>query len=237
MTDASDSIVGTGTSQVVRPAQVTDVPLAKTGVTNDTPRVLSRQIPPSVMRGNIQLGTPNLSVDSANVRIITTDIDGTPRVIMGATGIDSATGATQYGLKVSKPGFDATTATDSELVFNSNQNVFKIVRVVEFSYTMTAADLVANYVMLTIPHGLDTIPQVTASFTSQLDGSIRLLPFLFFTNQSYYGLPPSAAVVIDRVDNTNIHVNIEVIDLAGLSLFSAGNNLMFKFYCLVETAD
>ena len=32
-----------------------------------------------------------------------------------------------YGLKVSQPGFDVLTATDDELVFNSGQNVFKIV--------------------------------------------------------------------------------------------------------------
>lgn len=49
------------------------------------------------------------------------DDSGTRRVLLGkgANGF--------YGLKVSPEGKDVYTATDDELIFNSNQNVFKIV--------------------------------------------------------------------------------------------------------------
>ena len=50
--------------------------------------------------------------------------DGTTNVVqlgtLGSTG--------QYGLKVAKSGFDVTSTGNSNLIFNSNQNVFKIVR-------------------------------------------------------------------------------------------------------------
>lgn len=195
------------------------------------PRIMPRQMPPGVLRGNIQLGTPNLSVEAANVRILTTDNDGVTRVVMGKLGDN------EYGLKVSKPGFDAATASDNDLIFNSGQNVFKIAKIVLYSHTITATDASNIYIDLTIPHGLDFVPQVTGSFTNSGDNTIRLLPFDYYAPAtSYFAGSASATVRIDRVDTINIYVVVRWMDALGLSIFLANYPLAFKLYCFQETA-
>lgn len=67
----------------------------------------------------------NTAIRELNARDITEvfkDDTGVRRVLIGK-GADGF-----YGLKVSKPTFDVYTAEDDELVFNSSQNVFKIVQ-------------------------------------------------------------------------------------------------------------
>ena len=71
--------------------------------------------------------------------------------------------AGKFGLKVAKDGFNATTADDSELIFNSEQNTFKIAKIVEItvpgfttSLFVTNTQIGSNTV--SVPHGLDFTP-------------------------------------------------------------------------------
>ncbi len=196
------------------------------------PRIMPRQMPPGVLRGNIQLGTPNLSVEAANVRILTTDNDNVNRVVMGKLGDN------EYGLKVSQPGYDAATADNNNLIFNSSQNVFKIAIVVPYTYAITATDISNTYINLVIPHGLTFAPQITASFTTTIDDAIRLMPYTFFNpGTSYFAQGPEAQFTIDRVDDTNIYVYGIAFTAVGLGFFILNSVLTFKFYCLQETAN
>ena len=59
-------------------------------------------------------------------------------------------------LKVSKDGFDAITTGNENLIFNSAQNVFKIVD--EYTYSITG--IAASNTYATTPHGLSYTPAV-----------------------------------------------------------------------------
>lgn len=69
-----------------------------------------------------------------------------------------------YGLWVSKPGFDVTTATADQLVFNSNQNIFKIVKTDTTSIPAVSFPGTGGIVFqsIIIPHGLSYIPVLQA---------------------------------------------------------------------------
>ncbi len=95
-------------------------------------RVLPRQTSTGTARGVQQLGSPNVYVDSGNEQIVVAKSDSAnssiPRVLMG-NQVNKG-----EGFYVTKPGIDATTAkNDDDFIFNSNQNVFKIVRIYSIS--------------------------------------------------------------------------------------------------------
>jgi hypothetical protein len=76
-----------------------------------------------------------------------------------------------YGLKVSKPGIDVYTAPDSDLIFNSSQNVFKIVQSGTVDIVTGAGE--ANDV--TVTHNLGYAPVVIA-YLQLTDGIITPIP-------------------------------------------------------------
>ncbi len=138
ITDATDNTVNPSSKsniEVVTVDSVANVDPLRDPQTQ--PRVLARQIPSSTARGQMQLGAPNIFTDSPGRRILTQDDNQVNVVSMGNIGLDSS-GTQLWGLKVAQPGIDVTTATDSQLIFNSQQNVFKIVKTATLSVTTTA---------------------------------------------------------------------------------------------------
>lgn len=77
-------------------------------------------------------------------------------------------------VRIAKEGFDATTSSAENLIFNSDQNVFKVVAI--FTGTVPALSLNtggANYAVgtaqrIVFNHGLSTIPAVLAFWTDAL---------------------------------------------------------------------
>lgn len=121
--------------------------------------------------------------------------------------------------KVSEEGQDATTAADSDLIFNSAQNVFKIVTSGTVTQTLSnAANLVsAGKQSVTIAHNLGYVPAfliyVTAPSTF-MDGAILFqLPHSTFFNDGsandglfftyFYGTVDSTNLTINYVHNRN----------------------------------
>lgn len=91
------------------------------------------------------------------------DNTGTRRVLLGK-------GANNfYGLRVSKTGFDVYDTADTNLAFNSNQNVFKIVQILTSSITAPAN--VNN--ITTIPHGLTYTPAVIGFLEAGIASNTR----------------------------------------------------------------
>lgn len=169
-------------------------------------------------------------VQSMQTTQIFKDDTGTRRVLLGK-GLNGF-----YGLKVSKTGEDVYEATDSQLIFNSNQNMFKIATTVTGTYTITSGDASANYANFSFAHGQTTKPTVIGSFSNTTDSVSRQLPYLYQApTSSYFGFSASASVQIYSIDATNINVAVKILDINGTSWLLANTTLSFKFYCLQET--
>jgi hypothetical protein len=156
------------------------------------------------------------------------DDSGTRRVLLGrgANGF--------YGLKVSKEGFDVFTAADDELVFNSNQNVFKVVG--QGTVEVTSSGVAAtNY---TIAHNLGFSPTVVAFLNSVDIGGlannidIPLPTWLDISvNGDLAGNVVFGAWIDHAVDDTNYY--IKIYNGTGV----ATDTYPVKYYLLQETAN
>ena len=151
-------------------------------------RILGRQIPSSASRGTQTMtGQTIVNDPSTNRPVITTSAikqntvfsdpkTQTPRVIEGL--LPDGT----YGMWVSKPGVNVTTTTTTGLIFNSNQDVFKIVQSGILTMPNTTANTgSARYISgtvgnLTVAHGLGYAPVVFAY--ANFGGGYLLLPWV-----------------------------------------------------------
>lgn len=171
-----------------------------------------------------QINEQNRLISNENRTKIINDASGTPRILFGEGPNEF------YGLKVSQEDIDVTGAADSELAFNSNQNVFKIVSTGTTSLTMTDGTS-GSTTTVTIPHGLGYIPVVLA----------------FFSDGGVYRPIPNWSVVLS-FDTTNDFVKFTAwvdmtVDATNLKFIgyntSAGESPAYsiKYYLLQETAN
>lgn len=148
------------------------------------------------------------------------DDTGTRRVLLGK-GADGF-----YGLKVSEEGTDVYSAGDSELIFNSNNNVFKIVD----EGTVILPDVSAgSSQMVSYTHNLGFIPAVV-SFVD-IGGFAFPIPYLNITGTAPITI--DHAVTISLLSESTITFTIVQ---ATASVATLGN-LPVKFYLLQETAN
>jgi hypothetical protein len=107
------------------------------------------------------------------------DANGIRRVLLGQ-GANSF-----YGLKVSQPNIDVYTALDNQLIFNSNQNTFKIVNKFSASFTVTSGSSSAASTTFSINHGLGYTPlyfsTVNITTNTVSAGQVGLFPMPFGT--------------------------------------------------------
>lgn len=149
------------------------------------------------------------------------DDTGTRRVLLGK-GADGF-----YGLKVSKEGEDVYTAANDQLVFNSDNNVFKIVKTDTVTLPLDYSDGSTTW---TIPHNLGFVPTYEVYL---LYGSTRYqLPFI---NSFVVGTPPSADVVPSVIvnasaDSTNLYITWNEGGSTGVV------EQTFRYYLRQETA-
>lgn len=140
------------------------------------------------------------------------DASGIPNVLIGLRPLTNV-----RGFYVSKPGIDVTKATDDELIFNSQQDTFKVVLSSTTAIpleNMTAGNTVMN--TITIPHGLSFIPILDAyalvTYFVSLDGS-TVVPIQVYTSLPYNGFSgiPDSSIekysIIAGVDDTNIYIS------------------------------
>lgn len=110
----------------------------------------------STVGTNVTQATDNQLVLKEDYNTGTTiyyDTSGIPNVILGKRPLSGL-----RGLYVSRSGIDVTLAADSQLLFNSDQDIFKIV--FEGTTTIPTMNLSSQVVWqtITIPHGLNFIP-------------------------------------------------------------------------------
>lgn len=164
------------------------------------------------------------------------DASGTPRILFGE-GPDQF-----YGMKVSKEGFDVTGAADGDLVFNSDQNVFKIVDSGEWTNTTPvspSAPGVGNYGQDTfsetvVTHNLGFVPAVVAYIDTGAGESI-LMPWTTFGAfstssaiwQTFSLLPSTTTLVF----------SVRTLIYGASTQSNPAGSITIKYYLLQESAS
>jgi len=135
-------------------------------------------------------------------------------------------------MKVAKEGKNAQTGVNEDLVFNSTQNTFKIVK--------TASDTVSvsgfGQFQKVIPHGLGQVPGVIgyAAYPSAGITTWATSPFPLYgvpTSSSDTSLPVIANASV-YVDETNVTLNVVKVSSTALD-----GDWRFRYYLLQESAS
>lgn len=175
-----------------------------------------------------------LTFEQSKNRIVGRDGDNLIRLLILADGSD-------FVMKISKEGFDATTASDDELVFNSNQNVFKIVKSGTTTLTVPSTFSSGSVLTATIPHELTSKPAFIAwvdipvgDGSSLIQGKLVTLPAMIIPATGPVAGSVRLYITAD-VDATNLY--LRVANTTGLGLSGVDGDYIFKYYILQETAN
>lgn len=178
-----------------------------------------------------QLNGGNITQNQQNIIVFD---NTTNRVLIGYQAILNA-----WGLFVSQPGIDVTQATTDQLIFNSNQNVFKIIKIVpiELSFVLNT-DGTVSFGEATLAHGLNFTPAYVAFITIDsvlADLSIAGVtngpnPFLIFGDAPTDTLKPELFAQV-LVDATTVYFSIQTTASGGATV-----NNSAVVYLLQESA-
>lgn len=150
-------------------------------------------------------------------------------------------------LKIAKPGYDAKTGADADMIFNSQQNTFKIVdtgTIVIPSLTV-AAGTVSGIASTVIEHNLGTTPICMGFMVDSYTGSRTQLPsfYLYQGFQTVTTISPATAKLMPLNEWVNIKTTSTTIgfynnftntDHPNFSYISSA--ITIKYYLLQETS-
>lgn len=139
-----------------------------------------------------------------------------------------------YGLKVAKPGFDVYSATNSQLIFNSGQNTFKIIGSGSTTVTATTGAAADTSFQVDVPHGLSFRPAVLAFVTTPagVGGSLEQIPYYFHLYDVASTSFQVRAMARIYIDDTNVSFYVRTNNGAPYA-----GSWVFKYYLLQETAN
>ena len=164
------------------------------------------------------------------------------------------------GFYVSKTGYDANTASASNLIFNSNQDVFKIVSKIttnipsfSLSYDSTG-NITSGNSLLTIAHNLSFTPIIMVyvkgslfSFAGGLITSSYVPTPIYVGNQGYitqnYQFPTSSGSyangisILNGVDSTNVYINATYENSGNNTSLGTVDAIPTTIFLLQETAS
>lgn len=146
----------------------------------------------------------------------------------------------KYGdtsLKIAQANTEVATASDSQLVFDSRRNLFKIITTATATFNVSSLTSGSTSSSV-VPHGLNTVPAVIAFVNGT--GSTYL------TANKYYSVPTTVPVAIGgkyeaginywfQVDSTNITFNVS--NYTSLSPITDIGTANFRYYVMIETAS
>jgi hypothetical protein len=179
-----------------------------------------------------QINSVARDVQALQTTQIFKDDTGTRRVLLGKGADDF------YGLKVSQSGVDVYAAGDADLVFNSNQNVFKIVAsgtAIMPAAAITASPFWSQTSQVSVTHSLGYAPVILAFY----DSGTTYEPFVTGTQLAVTGISGSNITISSlrqtTVTSTTTSANFQItyIDTGGNSY----NSFNIKYYLLQETAN
>lgn len=206
----------------------------------------------------VKVSKPGVSVNQANQDDLVYESDYTSTIYYDHTNSRIVEGKLpdgNYGLWVSKPGFNAndpSASSDNNLIFNSNQDIFKVVT--SGTTTIPAFNTPASTLVwdsLVIPHGLPFVPVLQAYGLVNQFYNFNYPSINVETVQSYVALPFNAQTgsILDinvtvyqitaGVDSTNVYFGwLYETTLSG----SGGTGYNFpavpiRYYLLRETAN
>lgn len=182
--------------------------------------------------------------------------NGVETVLLGLRRANSTNGigTDQQGLFVSQDGINVTNATNSQLIFNSNQDVFKIIKkdttqsIPSFSITVGGS---GGNILKTIPHGQSFTPLINiyvASFIETLGGggsfvlqssSFTPLPIYGSSDANIYVFPNTAKTsyypidMMYAVDSTNIYIQCNCNSATNDTIAA----IPITYFLLQETAN
>lgn len=147
------------------------------------------------------------------------------------------------GMRVAKPGFDVRTASDDQLIFNSDRNVLKVIKsgVASINLVNTGGIVAAGTQFCVVPTGLDFIPAfLTYQYVETASTSAYFqIPYQQLTNVTigagtYGAVSLSIIASIDGPPFNELYFTIR-----HYSNFDYGSNttLRFKYFLLQETAN
>jgi len=144
------------------------------------------------------------------------DSNGVPRII---AYIDANNNPI---LKVSEADQDVVTATDDQLIFNSSQNVLKVVSTGTVTMSVPALSQLNT---TTVTHNLGYVPAVI-SFIKNPSGTYRQMPFTYWDRATNTTL----AVAWADASTTDVTFNLDNNSIALIGDYT------FRYYLLQETA-
>ena len=152
-------------------------------------------------------------------------------------------------VKVAKPGYDANSATNDQLVFNSSQNVFKIVD--KLTTTIPSFSLAAGagnrFKIITIPHLQSSTPLVEIYVQSYLvnfsvggfiSSTYTPLPVVYDGSPNTYVFPAAdmssyPLTIRYAVDSTNIYIQASYASTAATTV----NDIPVTYFIKQESAS
>jgi hypothetical protein len=172
------------------------------------------------------------------------DAAGIPTVLLGTRPANSSNGlsVSELGLFVSQPTFDVTQATDSQLIFNSQNDVFKIVVSGTTTVTVNSGDT-GTTVTTTVPHNLGYAPVVLAYVFNPADDvgaptGYVATPYSSLSSSNTGSTPTvqlnPIAFYFMNTDTVNAYANIVCGDVVFFS--QVQGTFTFKYFLLQETA-
>lgn len=163
--------------------------------------------------------------------------------------------ANKFGLKVAEDGVDVLTADDDELLFNSEQNVFKVVQTnthtVSYSFSShSGSGFTIDNKTDTIAHNLGFVPAIVV-FVEYAGGKFPVVnntPLAGlsggtgFTFGGGTGFAFAVTHASMSVDSTNLYLGISRWGNLGNGAYSASidaesGSLTYRYYLLQETAN
>ena len=191
---------------------------------NEQSRIISNEDRTKIIKSDSGIETVTLGqLPTGGNGLLIKDSDNVNRALFGEYPDGD------IAVKVSKPGKNVATAADDELIFNSNQNVLKVVGTGSASLDATSGGGWYTYPVIT--HGLGFLPMVLGSCNSPAFGSNQwaMLPYTQIIGGTDYVIN---AQILSITENT-LQFGVELGDLASGS-FGTWN---FKYYLLQETAN
>lgn len=169
---------------------------------------------PNQVRSGVGRGAP----------VINYGADGNPQVMQGSQATFG------NGFYVAKPGIDVTSATDpANFIFNSNQDVFKIVLSGETSITTTDGSVSGSQTRVTVPHNLGFTP-IPLAFIN-IGNNISPLPtWTILGYDTTFQRLDFGTWIQATTDKTNLYID-------GYSATSVSLSHPIKYYLLQETAN
>lgn len=129
-------------------------------------------------------------------------------------------------VKVAKPGFDANNAAPENLIFNSSQNVFKIVEKIPVAFNISSGSGGATSTF-SYNHNLGYEPLIFAAASMTGSGGLSgvtglfVLPYLLPAISSATGVGPwgtiAASLSVNRVTTSQVFFNYFLMPSSGLS--------------------